>query len=243
MNNFDNFRVVLVSPLQSGNIGSVCRAMANMGMSDLAVVAPRVESGWGDASKMACHAGDILANRKEYATLAEAIKDCTAVAGTTARDGLYRQHIRNVREIAPELLQLTGSGKVALVFGREDNGLENDEVAQCTHLIRIPSSAKYRSINLAQAAMITMYEIFAASATYEMPDEKSPPVQAVQRQRLFEIWRRSMLSIGFMKEDKADHMMQGFQRIFARGIKTEDDAHIMMGVARQAEWAATEKRK
>lgn len=232
------FRVVLVSPLQSGNVGSVCRAMANMGVSELYVVNPRIENGWEDAAKMACHAGDILRNRHVVETFGEAIAGCTAVVGTTCRGGLYRQHVRTPREAAPELLALAEKGTVALVFGREDNGLDNDEVAQCTHLLRIPSTDEYTSINLAMAAMICLYELYAATATFEMPEEKSPPVEAVQRHRLAEIWRATMLTIGFMKEDKADHMMQGFQRIFSRGVRTADDAHIMTGVARQAEWAA-----
>ncbi len=242
MDVLSSIRVVLVEPLYSGNIGSVCRAMANMGLSDLVVVAPRVITGWEEGQRMAVHAGDILESRKEVATLAEAIADCTTVVGTTARGGLYRQHVRTAREIAPELLELASHGKVALVFGREDNGLDNEEVAQCTHLIRIPSTEKYSSINLAQAVMICLYELYTATATFEIPDEKSPPVQAAQRQKLFEIWREAMLLIGFMKEDKADHMMQGFQRIFSRGIKTKDDANIMMGVSHQTTWAAKQPR-
>lgn len=233
-----NIRVVLVSPLYAGNVGSVCRAMANMGLSRLVLVDPRIEEDdWPNAKKMAVHAGGIYENMRIVKTFAEAVEDCTAVAGATARDGLYRQHVKLAREIAPELLHVAAHGEVALVFGREDNGLENDEIQLCTHLIRIPSAPEYRSINLAQAAMICMYELYAAAASYVPPDEKSPPVEGRHRQRLFEIWREAMLEIGFMKEDKADHMMQGFARIFSRGIRTADDANIMLGVARQAQWA------
>ncbi len=234
-----NLRVVLVSPLQSGNVGSVCRAMANMGVSDLWIVNPRIpDNAWEDGEKLACHAGDVLAARHTVATLAEAVADCTAVVGTSAREGLYRQHHRTPREAAPEILRIARKGRVALVMGREDNGLENDEIAQCTHLLRIPSSPEYASINLAQATMICLYELYCASSDFELTDEKSPPAEASARKRLFELWRTAMLAIGFMKEDKADHMMQGFQRIFSRGVKTADDANIMMGVARQAERAA-----
>lgn len=233
-----HIRVVLVSPLYAGNVGSVCRAMANMGLSRLFVVNPRIEeSDWPNAKKMAVHASNILDNITIVPSLNDAISDCTAVAGTTARDGLYRGHVKLAKEIAPELLHIASHGEVALLFGREDNGLENDEVQLCTHLIRIPSAPDYRSINLAQAAMICMYELYSAASVYSPPDEKSPPVNARHRQRLFEIWRDVMLEIGFMKEDKADHMMQGFGRIFSRGIRTEDDANIMLGVARQAQWA------
>ena len=234
-----NIRVVLVSPLYGGNVGSVCRAMANMGAADLWIVAPRLEEGeWAEAQKLAVHAGGILEARHTVPTLAEAVADCAAVVGTSAREGLYRQHHRTPREAAPDILQIARKGTVALVMGREDNGLENDEIAQCTHLLRIPSSPDYSSINLAQATMICLYEFYCASADFALTDEKSPPAEAAARKRLFDLWRVAMLAIGFMKEDKADHMMQGFQRIFSRGVKTADDANIMMGVARQAEWAA-----
>lgn len=232
------FRVVLVEPLYSGNVGSVCRAMANMGLCDLALVAPRIADGWEEGERLACHAGDLLRRRQEHATLAAAVADCGAVVGATARLGLYRQHVRTPREMAPELLKLASSGRVALVFGREDNGLTNEEVTLCTHLLRIPTGDAYISLNLAQAVMICCYEIFVAQGSFEAPSEKSPLVEAGQRRRLQELWREAMLTIGFMKEDKADHMMQGFQRIFSRGVRTADDADIMMGVARQAQWAA-----
>lgn len=232
------FRIVLIEPLYSGNVGAICRAMANMGFSDLTLVAPRIVDGWEEGGKLAVHAGGLLQRRREVATLDEAVADCTAVVGTTARLGLYRQHVRTPREWAPELLQTAARGRVALVFGREDNGLANDEVARCTHLIRIPTSTDYVSINLAQAVMICCYELFVAGGVFEVPGEKSPPAPAAQRNRLLALWRQAMLAIGFMHEEKADHMMQGFQRIFSRGVKSEDDAHIMMGVARQSLWAA-----
>lgn len=232
-------RVVLVSPLYAGNVGSVCRAMANMGYSDLVIVAPRIEDAdWPEAERLAVHAGGILASMRTVKTMAEAVEGCVAVAGATARDGLYRGHIALVREAAPELAAIAKTGRVALVLGREDNGLENDEIQQCTHLLRIPSCDEYRSLNLAQAAMVCLYELRLASGVEALPGEKSPPASAGHRKRLFEVWREAMLATGFMKEDKADHMMQGFARIFSRGVKTQDDADIMLGVARQALWAA-----
>ncbi len=236
------FRIVLIEPLYSGNVGAICRAMANMDLNDLTLVAPRIVDGWAEGEKLAVHAGDLLRRRREVATLEEAVSDCAAVVGTTARLGLYRQHVRTAREWSAELLQIASRGRVALVFGREDNGLANDEVARCTHLIRIPTGTEYASINLAQAVMICCYELFVANGAFEVPEEKSPPVAATQRLRLQELWRQAMLSIGFMNGEKADHMMQGFQRIFSRGVRTEDDAHIMMGVARQAQWAAQHRQ-
>jgi len=234
----DNIRIVLVGTLYSGNVGSVCRAMANMGVSDLVLAGPRICDDWSEAARMAVHATGILEARREAATLAEAVADCAFVAGTTARGGLYRQHVKAPRELAPELLRLAANGKVALVFGREDKGLSNDEIGLCTHLIRIPVHPEYASLNLSQAVLLCCYELYGALGTYEPPVEKSLPAAAVHKQKLAALWREMLLLIGFMKEDKADHMMQGVQRIFSRGVYSDDDVAIMMGVARQADWAA-----
>jgi tRNA/rRNA methyltransferase len=211
--------------------------MANMGLKELCLVAPRIVDGWEEGRRLAVHAENVLDGRREVATLAEAVGDCVAVAGTTARLGLYRQHVRTPRESAPELARLAGTGSVALVFGREDKGLLNDEIGICTHLVRIPSADEYVSINLAQAVMICCYELFLARGSYVPPLEKSVAATAGHRLQMMKMWRQLLLDIGFMKPDKADHMMQGVQRVFSRGAVTEDDVNILMGMARQADWA------
>lgn len=235
-----NIRVVLVEPLYAGNVGATCRAMLNMGLKDLVLVAPRIEN-WDEGRAMAVHARGVLEQRREVATLEEATADCVAVMGTTARAGLYRQHVKSVREWSGELLRQAAVGPVALVFGRENHGLSNDEVSLCTHLARIPTACEYSSLNLSQAVMVCCYELFQAGGSCEMPAEKTGLAPACQKKRLHNLWREAMLQIGFMREQKADHMMQGFQRIFSRGVKTDDDVSIMMGVARQAMWAAERK--
>lgn len=238
MNPLDNIHVVLVGTLYSGNVGSVCRAMANMGLSHLTLVAPRILDGWEEGRRLAVHATDILDARREVATLQEATADCAAVVGTTARGGLYRATVQTPRVLVPEILRLAAQAPVAIVFGREDQGLHNDEIAQCTHLIRIPVDARYQSINLSQALLIVAYELYTATGTYVSPVEEAVSLASqATKEALMGKWRRAMFDIGFMDEQKADHMMQGFQRIFSRGVKTDPDARIMMGVAHQMSWA------
>ena len=232
-----NIRIVLCRPIYGGNIGSVCRAMANMGLSDLTLVAAK-SINWEDAQKMACSAQEILANRRETATLDEALADCVLVAGATARLGLYRQHATTPREGAPLILDAACSGKVALLFGPEDNGLDNTELALCTRLIQIPSTSEYRSLNIAQAVMVCAYELFTAADIFEPAGEKSPPADSRTKEHMFRMWEESLLKIGFMEPDKARHMMLGVRRIFSRGKLTEDDVRILMGIARQTLWCA-----
>ena len=237
-NPLENLRIVLVGTLYSGNVGSACRAMANMGVRHLRLAAPNIQDkNWIEGQKMAVHADDVLNGREEFATFEEAVADCVAVVGTTARGGLYRQHVRAPRDCAAEILARAATGPVAIVFGREDKGLLNEEIAQCTHLIRIPVDEGYTSINLAQAVLVTCYELFTASGRYQPPREKAPPAPQAQKEQLMKMWREMLEDIGYMDETKADHMMQGIHRVFSRGVVTKDDAALLLGVARQTMWA------
>ncbi len=235
-------RIVLVSPIYAGNVGAVCRVMKNMGLRQLVIAAPRAPLDYEEARTMACHAGDVLDGRREFPTLAEAIADCGLVAGTTARPGLYRGHVRTPREWAPRLVAAAADGPVALVFGPEDNGLSTADIGRCTQLIRIPSAPEYESLNLSHAVMICCYELFLVSGRFEPPVERFPEAPAAMREALFAKWRKALLDIGFMKEDKAEHMMLGLRRILSRGPLTVADVQIMIGIAHQMQWCAARMR-
>lgn len=232
-----NIRIVLVSPIYGGNVGAVCRAMKNMGLRDLAIAAPRETMDEMEARKMALHAVDVYEQRKVFPTLAEAVADCALVAGTTARTGLYRAHAKTPREWMPYLVRAARKNRVAVVFGTETDGLSNEDLALCTQIIRIPSSPRYPSLNLAQAVMICCYEIFLASKVFRLPGEPSPEAPSAMREQMFALWREALLSIGFMQGNKADHMMMGLRRIFSRGPLTVKDIRILIGIARQMLWA------
>lgn len=238
MNPLEQIRVVLVAPIYGGNVGSVCRAMMNMGLSQLTLVRPNPGMDMEAAAAMACHAGEILAGRTVCATLAEAVADCGLVAGTSNRGGLYRGHAKTPREWAPRLIEAAQSAKVAVVFGPEDNGLSLEELALCTQIIRIPSSEEYKSLNLAMSVMVCAYELFCAAGQFEPLQESSPECPSAMREAMFGKWRQSLLATGFMTEDTAEHMMLGIRRIFSRGSLTEKDVQILLGVASQTLWAA-----
>jgi len=246
MNPLKHIRIVLVEPQSSGNIGSVCRAMMNMGITDLAIINPHDRHDWEEARRLSCHANKLLEARKVFQTLEEAIADCTVVAGTSARTGMHRDHAGLPREIAPLILDSAAHHPTALVFGREDTGLTNEELALCTHIINIPSSEIYQSLNLSHAVMVCCYELFllAGSGDYQPPRERSSEANGEMRDRLFDSWSHMMLETGFCKLDKLEHMMLGLRRIFSRGKLTENDTKILLGIAHQSRWVAKElKRK
>ncbi|MBR1835812.1 MAG: RNA methyltransferase [Kiritimatiellae bacterium] len=240
----ENIRVVLVGTLYGGNVGSVCRAMANCGMHSLRLVAPDPGLTWEFARKMAVHATDVLDARETYPTLREAVADCVAVAGTSRRGGLYRRRFLDAREAAPELVSLAETGPVALVFGREDKGLLNEEILLCTHVLRLPAAPEYPSYNLAQSAVLACHELFRAAAgpVRNKELEASPPATMDLRERTLDALRAHLLDVGFMDESDADRMMEGFNRIFSRGAVTEADMKLAMGAIRQTRWAIDHPR-
>jgi len=121
----DRVRIVLVRPKSFGNVGAAARAMKNLGLKDLRLVAPR-RGREAAAVVRSVHAADVLAAAQRHASLADAITDCAWVVGTTCRPGSYRRRTLTPREAAPEILSVCGANRAALVFGPEDHGLSNE---------------------------------------------------------------------------------------------------------------------
>jgi tRNA/rRNA methyltransferase len=233
-----NLRVILVRPRGSGNIGSVARAMKNIGAGELAIVGKaRTRSFWARA--MAVHGREILADAKSYETLREAIADSTLVVGTTCRAGLYRSHSQTPKEVAPTVVAALGKAKVALIFGPEDHGLSNKDLEHCQLLVTIPTHPDYPSLNVAQAAVICLYEFYVAALT-PANDSMVKRADAEQVERLFDIMRNSLLKIGFLDSENPEHMLLAFRRIFGRAGLEEKDVRILTGMFRQIEWYAKE---
>jgi tRNA/rRNA methyltransferase len=233
-----NLRIILVRPRGSGNIGSVARAMKNVGARELAIVGPaRTRSFWARA--MAVHGRDILGDAKCYQTIREAIADCSLVVGTTCRAGLYRSHSQTPREVAPTIAAAAKQEKVALLFGPEDHGLSNKDLEHCQQLITIPAHPDYQSFNVAQAAVICLYEIFLATRQ-PVQDDVLQRAKAEDIERLFDIMRHSLLKIGFLDSENPEHMLLAFRRIFGRNGLEEKDVRILTGMFRQIEWYANQ---
>ncbi len=234
----NNIRIVLVEPKGSGNIGSVARAMKNMGLKDLAIVGGgRTKSFWARA--MAVHAKDILERARRFDSLREAVADCGLVVGTTRRGGLYRSHSRSPREAARRILAGARRAKCALVFGPEDHGLSNRDLKYCQRLITIPAHPDYPSLNVAQAVVICLYEIFLAAGK-KVPREAIGRAPAESVERLFDRMRRSLLKIGFLDPQNPEHILLALRRILGRAGLEEKDVRILTGLFRQIEWYTAE---
>ncbi|MCZ6623942.1 MAG: RNA methyltransferase [Deltaproteobacteria bacterium] len=230
----ENVRIVLVEPKGSGNIGSVARAMKNMGVKDLAIVGgARTKSYWARA--MAVHAGEILKESKRFSALREAVADCGLVVGTTCRGGLYRSHSRFPRDLAPKIVAAARFKKIAVVFGPEDHGLSNRDLKHCQWLITIPSHPGYPSLNIAQAVMVCLYEIFLAAQKKTLKERISrAPSENIER--LFDKMKRSLLKIGFLDSENPDHILLALRRILGRAGLEEKDVRVLTGLFSQIEW-------
>ena len=233
-----NIAFVLVRPLQAGNVGAAARALKNMGLDDLRLVAPRIAAGARAAAAMAVHGKDVLRNARRYAKLDEALADCSIVAGTTCRPGLYRSGAIALREAAAALVAEAAAGRVAIVFGPEDTGLENRELKLCQRLITIPTAPAYPSLNLAQAVMLVAYELMMASGTARAMPEPVPRATAMDVEAMLERMSEALVSIGFLPEENPDHIMFALRAVLGRAGVSARELDILSGMARQIRWVA-----
>jgi tRNA/rRNA methyltransferase len=233
-----NLRVVLVRPQYSGNIGAVARAMGNFSLGDLALVNP-APLHRDQAEMMAVHARDILDRMHIHTSVQDAVADCGLVVGTTCRSGLYREETTAPRTLAPHILATAATNRVALVFGCEDSGLSNKELRHCHRLMTIPTDATYSSLNVAQAVLVCCYEIFLATQE-ETPASQRALAVAEQQELMYEKLKHALLKVGFLHKDNPEHIMFAFRRIFGRAGLEERDVRILLGMARQIDWYATQ---
>lgn len=238
MGELDQFAFVLFKPRSPGNIGAAARALKNMGLRDLRLVAPQPRNSRA-AAAMAVHAADILASAARYPDLASAVADRTLVVGTTARTGLYRSESRPLREMAAELATESVANRIAVVFGPEDCGLTNVELKLCQRLITIPTAPDYPSLNLAQAVMVVAYEIMIATGTTSARADGAieyAPTVAVDA--MLNRMAQALTSIGFLPEDNPDHIMFALRAIFGRSGLRARELDILDGIASQIRWFA-----
>ena len=226
--------VVLVEPQMGENIGAAARAMANFGLSRLRLVKPL--RGWPNekARVMAAGADRVLEGVQLHDSLADAIGDCSFVLAATARNHDQAKPVIGAAEAAAEMAPRVGAGEtVAVVFGRERNGLENHEVARADRIVTLPVNRAFASLNLAQAVVIVGYEWFKYAAR-ELPfaaPERSPPVTKQQLDAFFADLERELDKVEFFRPDEKRGVMSvNLRNIFQRIAPTQQDIRTLHGV-------------
>lgn len=242
--NVENISIVLVEPQGPLNIGSVCRAMMNFGFSNLRLVNPSADHLSGDARRMALKAEVFLDNARVFQSLGEALEDCHIAMGTTRRFGKYRDDFLLPDAAAEHVMSLPESGRVALVFGREDRGLHTDELDLCQHFITIPTDEKYASMNLAQAVSLCMYEIRKIVAAGNVSGvESKEPARHEEVEQMFQHMRKTLLEIDYLDPLNPDHILRTFRRIFGRAGLDEREVRILQGLWSRIDWVEGERKK
>jgi tRNA/rRNA methyltransferase len=238
MSVLDNFAFVLVRPLQAGNIGAAARALKNMGLRDLRVVAPRAMVRGRPSASMAVHADDVLRDARCCDSIAEALDGCTLAVGTTCRPGLYRSGAIDARDAAVQLVGEAAANRVAIIFGPEDTGLENRELKLCQRLITISTAPEYPSLNLAQAVMVVAYELMmAADAARDIP-RAEPYVAATAVDAMMDRMSDALVAIGFLPAENPEHIMFALRAVLGRAGLRAREFDIFNGIARQIQWFA-----
>lgn len=230
--------IVLVEPQSPGNIGMTCRAMKNMGFTQLRLVngCDRFQP---EALKFAVAAKDLLESATLFPDLASALADCTLTVGTTRRHGKYRQEILSPEEVSGRLRDQAASDcQAAIVFGREDNGLSTEELSLCRWHATIPTSTDYGSLNLAQSVLLFCYEIQKTSIN-TTTTRNNEMADSSEMETLFGHLHASMKKIGFLNEQNPDHIMRSLRRIFFRANLDSREVTVLRGMLTQIDWASS----
>lgn len=230
----DNIQIVLVNTSHPGNIGAAARAMKNMSLTRLTLVAPE-EFPSGVAVGRAASAVDILENARVVDSLQEAIADCSLVIGTSARSRSIPWPMLNPRECGEKIIREAGQHPVALVFGREDSGLNNDELQLCHFHVQIPANENYSSLNLAAAVMVLSYEIYSASLQQQSQTEDQPVWDqelstAAQMEHFYEHLEDVLVALDFHDRDNPRQLMQRLRRLFGRIRVDAMEMNILRGI-------------
>ncbi|MBV9956411.1 MAG: TrmJ/YjtD family RNA methyltransferase [Pseudolabrys sp.] len=227
--------VVLVEPQMGENIGAAARAMANFGLSRLRLVSPK--QGWPNekARVMAAGADRVLDNAAVVATLPDAIADCTYVLATTARQHDQAKPVISAAEAGEELARRVAAGEsCAILFGRERNGLEADEVGRADAIVTLPVNPAFASLNLAQAVIIVAYEWFKASQGGGTPftqPEKSPPASKQQFDAFFTALEDELERVEFYRpREKRATMSTNLRNMFNRMTPSAQDVRTLHGI-------------
>ena len=230
----NHIAIVLVETQIPENIGSVARAMNNMGFARLVLVNP-MNCDLKRVLKMATGSSiTIIENMEVHGNLIEAIGPFQYVVGTTARLGAHRPAMTNPRRLASDLVGISRNNDIAIVFGPEDRGLSNDQLRFCHTIATIPTD-RFSSLNLAQAVMIICYELFLVEG--EKPLESLPRLaNRFELEGMYEHLKAVFTKIGFINPQNPEHWMLNIRRFLSRRPLRAREVRVIRGVCRQIDW-------
>jgi tRNA (cytidine32/uridine32-2'-O)-methyltransferase len=235
----DRVRYVLVRTSHPGNIGSAARAMRTMGMQRLALVAP-ARFPHADASALAAGADDVLEQAALHEELVPALAGSHLVLGLSARRRGVTLPELSPRQAAAQALAAVARGEqVALVFGNERTGLENEELARCHAMVRIPSVDDFSSLNLSQAVQVMAYELRVAlleqAPAVPVAADEEPPADAAQMEQFYQHLARTLDAIEFHKGREPTTILLRLRKLFQRAQPDARELRVLHGILADAQ--------
>ncbi|HUU07141.1 MAG TPA: RNA methyltransferase [Thermoplasmata archaeon] len=220
-----HFRVVLVEPLNDGNVGAIARSMKNFGLDDLVLVRPCALG--EEAVKRSMHGIDVLRAARTVYKEEEALEGAGYVVGTSGIDTLNEKKFGRLSMTPRELVErLKGfDGEAVIVFGREDFGLHKDMIKRCDFLVTIPANPAYPILNISHAASIVFYELFAASFR-KAETRKATELEMEKMMEYFTV----LLDVIDYPGHKREKTKVMFRRMMSRAVPTTWEFHTLMGV-------------
>ncbi len=236
----DKIRIVLVNTTHPGNIGAAARAMKNMGLSELCLVEPKLFP-HPDAIARSSRADDILEAALVVESLEEAVADCQLVVGTSARGRHIPWPIVNPRELSAQvserLSKTPDDFKVAILFGREDRGLTNEELHACHLHVHIPTNPDFSSLNVGAAVQVIAYELRMAlqeSVVDEAPqwgvDWDIELADQKEIELMFNHLEQTLIDIKFLEPDNPRQLMARLRRLLLRAVPDKVEVNIIRGI-------------
>ena len=224
-------RVVLVEPEHEGNIGSIARVMKNFNLKELWLVKPKVVLGL-EASVYAVNAQEVISSARVVQTLSEAIANVDSIVGTTAKVGWSTRNVLRTPIDAKLLAKEVSKrrGRVALLFGRESKGLSNRELNLCDVIVSIPTNPAYRTLNIAAAATIILYELFSATLASDSLRKMEADVRALH---MVEDYFEEICTSLRLSPHKREITVRALKNILQRSYVSRREASLLIGAMRR----------
>ena len=236
---------MLVEPAGPLNIGSVARLCANYDIQDLRLVAPRCDPGDPEAVRMAVHGDAVLQHAAIFPSLLEAVADCQQVVASCGRIDHGEIPLQSPEEIAPWVHAGRTQGlRSALVFGREDRGLSNEELLISHRVLKLHTGAAYPSLNLSHAVAVVLHELERERRLQAKPDAPMSeiPASAPELDGCLRDAEDLLLEVGFLLEHTARARMAKVKGLVQRALIRSDEVALLRGMVRQLRWAARRNR-
>lgn len=238
----ENIAIILVNTTHPGNIGGVARAMKNMGLSDLRLVEPKLFP-HEDAVARSSGATDLLDNASLFTSLADAMADCQLAVGTSARERHIPWPLINPRELGAIAAPLPADQRIAIVFGREDRGLTNEELQLCHHHVNIPTDADFSSLNIAAAVQVICYELRMAALGHAETEAKPQwgtewDIDLASHQELelmFEHLEKVLVDTEFLDPENPRQLMPRMRRLLMRAVPDKVEVNVLRGILKSVE--------